>query len=288
MPSLMKLTTILQSPGHGWSESLYFNYVNNDLRSAFLDLAVPTARRVNLLGPGAFLKARRVSLVLDSLGAPAKNKVYLDKTIIKPNLQQVDNNLAAPGVCAMPRIYNADQSRHKVIYLRGIPDAIENNDGTYNPLGADGWQNRLTFYFDGLKGSFGGVSNMGWWGYVPFPAIPITSYSVGSTTEVVTVQLPAGSLAAYSQGQKLNVRFRGVNSAKSVLNGQQVVTVIDGGTCKLTKPLAAGPYVTGGEMILYTRTLVPMSILQMDTISHRKIGTPLLVSPGRLPAKART
>jgi len=287
MPSLQRCTMVFQSPGHGWTETFYYTAAGDDLTTPQTAWVLNAGRRAALLGSSAYIKALRFAIVINAAGQVTKNRSVLRKVKISPNLQQVDNTLAAPGTCAVATFYNADQSRHKLTYLRGIPDDIENNDGTYNPAGAGGWGNRFDNWVELMRINATTIANVGWWGFVPFPPITLVGYTVNATTSVVTVTLPAGALAAYTAGQRIAVRFRGVN-VHSVLNGQQVITVVDDHTARLTKPLAAGPYMGVGEMILYTRTSVPIASASVPFIGSRKLGAPLLVSHGRSPAHQRT
>jgi hypothetical protein len=278
---------IFQSPGKGWTESYFFNYVSDDIKAAFEPMSFLAGRRAQLLGTNAYVKAIRVALVISALGVVQKNKSKLRKIRYDPSPQIVGNQLAEGDVCVLSMLRNADQSRKKASYLRGIPDAIEFDDGTYNPDGAAGWGARYDAYIERMKLIGGGASNLGWWGYVPFPEAAIQTYSVVAATSIVTITMPAGTFAAFDPGKKLSVRIRGVN-VHSVLNGSQVITVVDPATCKITKPLACGPFVSGGEMIIYTRSLIPVADADVPSITTHKTGAPLLESPGRLRARART
>jgi hypothetical protein len=277
--TIHKCTLFFEATTWGWSESYWYNSGTGTHVSTMGELKKLATARAQLLGNGAFVKARRVST--EGVGPDA----YLVYDNITPTFKTdadgkgVVEELDHEDAAVLVRCNNADFRVHKHIFLRGIWDSIDINHGKYAPNAS--WNARMLRFLNALS-----AGQWGWWGVTNrLPKVPMTTYAPIASGQVrITFQeavFPANTI-----DKKVKVRISGVNG-KSVLNGEQLVVPESMTSCVTLKPLGVTPYRFGGYGSYAEYGFIGISSAEDQKIVERKAGAPLLQSRGRQRARAR-
>lgn len=281
--SVQKITLVFDAPGHGWTESHFRVCATDDPNEGLANSTSVGLTRSRLLGTGAQVTYMRSSVEITTVGTPQRGDAQIRKVNYVPNWGQTPQPLDEPDAALMLRWNDAGHQRHKNVYLRGIPDAIDQSYGTYFPAAIAGYSDLLSAYTDQLI-----LGNLyGWLGQNQAGVFDVTGYVSDPATGLVTVTLGGAPFTGAST-QPQQVRFQGINQGNSKLNGLHVVRPSGSNTCKLTKPLALINYQGLGRMTTYTRSFIPYSGYQPRDIHTRRVGAPLLESRGRGRRRATT
>jgi hypothetical protein len=183
---------------------------------------------------------------------------------------------------------DATRSRHKITYLRGIPDEIVVQGGKFRIGGCPGfeaaynnWQMLMT------------TSPLNPWGWKGRPpGAPqkknLLSYVVDAATEQINLTFDGPLFPALDITKKVTVFLSGINAPnKSALNGSQIVIVKTQATATTVKPLSVFPFQAGGHGIYEPPAFVGISFGQPLRIGERKAGRAFFVERGRRPVRAR-
>jgi hypothetical protein len=280
----LKTTFEFAGPQKGWTETYYSQPTGDQTILTALANAeqVALSRRL-LLGDGLKIKAIRVQQVQDAAG----NKIRFvgDTKRYDQGLPGAAQPAAAPDLCVLCDAFKSDFSKHKEIFLRGIWDAVSTNYGTYTPGNAPGWQNNFDSWAAKIV-QFG----YGWLSATPQPVqFTITNY-VQDTDGFVDLTF-SGAIFAAPFGRKGTIRVVGLPSVggRSVLNGPLLVRTIDASHAITVNRIAVTPYAGTGTAYTYGDPLfIQIGGISAETIRTRETGAPLLESPGRQSARART
>jgi hypothetical protein len=269
---------ILNGPGRGWTESYFQVRTDNSLVDAINQFKQVADQRTKLLGDGYNIQGYRAAFVTDDNLVKARGGSYVKLDTLPSTAGNEDGDFSDTAVLVMWK--NLDSTRTKYTYLRGVWDSVVVGEGSF--FDSADWKKN----FNSFKGAItkGGY---GWYGRQPNNTmIPLTSYTVDAG-EVVTFTFPANTFLLADLFKPIPVSFQGIN-VNSRLNGQQVIVPTTLSTAQLKKPLAVGPYVSGGFMRKLTYEFVAITQGIGFRIVSRKTGTPLFVSRGRQRARSRT
>jgi hypothetical protein len=262
-----KVTWFFEGRERGWTESLF--YVTGLGHQQTLEHAkILAIRRVDLLGVECKIKATRVST--EGSGPDA----LLDYEEFKPGSQEP---AAHPDIGVLIRCNNVDDHRWKHIFLRGVWDRIEDNNGDYKRKFKP-WVPLMSAYLAELKNG-----NWCWMGVENTPKVKVTGYTVGADDRI-TYNFAGDVFPDALVGKNSHVRISGVNG-KSRANGLFPVEVITKSSATTVKPHAVGAYRFGGFGVYSTLTPIGIAKAVDQKCCERKAGAPLLESPGRAKAK---
>lgn len=256
----------------GWTEVYYKDTPASNLESV-KDQVIPLAqKRAALSGAETFLDAIRVS----------REGVANDSVITYVPFKGLSTEQSgSPDDALLVRMGNTDNTRHRQMFLRGIYDGLADRGGSFNnayPAFITPWQN---YEAEVVAGGYV-------WPSVD-PATKVRKDLVGYVSDAVervtftTVEpvFPAGKI-----GSTVRVRVSGVNGG-SVLNGSLLVKVLTTTTCQTIEPYATFAYRFGGKLLYSEVTFAVIANVRAQKIVSRQVGSPLLVSRGRLPARSR-
>lgn len=273
MPFRCKVQYIFAAGQKGWSEVFYLEPLSgtfSEAASIALSLRVPRAR---LLGANASMKAVRVQVVQDAAGAKVKRRGDLFQgegfggEPTEPN--------AALDTCLLLDFIDAGQTRHKVMFLGGIWDSIEANNGAYSP--SPDWNARLDVWRTQLV-----AQSFGWVGRTPSAPFAITTY-LQNLDGFVQITSAAGTYTGLPLNTPVQIGIQGLQSTggPSNLNGQLLVRPISATEAITVEQRAVLPYLSGGTVTTYTFAFVKTAAVAAEKIGNRKRGSPLLEPVGR-------
>lgn len=278
MPQVFKGTIIFSGPNHGWTESWYQSRNIGDYTGALADLDTLALQRAQLLGNQNSVTGIRVSAIDAKNDGVANGKKYAPAPA-----QDCDSD--EPDACVVLYAHDQQFQRRKCCFLRGIPDAIDIQFGT---LTTDpcGWQKQLDRWWGRITNK---TNPYGWIGR---PAAgPTRSNVTGYVTDAsgnVTITFATPLFGATPVGTRVKVGLSGINApAKSVLNGQQVVTVAAANSCVTVYPIAVFPFDHGGVGLFSPLEFIPAFDYTLSRIGTRRVGAPLLASRGRQRVRGR-
>lgn len=298
MPFLFKQTLIFDGPGHGWSESLYFERATDDVQAAIADTIDYRNKRRPLLGAECSLIGQRTLVVQDAAGLPIKRRGLTNK--FSPALFGTQSQPAEDTGTSLFVVWSDPTSAFKKpMYLGGAWASIFPNANNYVPVGAwQGFYNSWRQYC--IDHAFG------WRHRIVQNSYTITNYTTNAATGITTYTLrsAASILASFGDRRTVGVEFF---NRRSALDGIQVVIPLaevapvapatDWTTTVATaQPRPSAAFTTPGQMRLYgSEFKTPASAVPQGAVgginperpAGRKRGRPLLVSPGRQPNRVR-
>lgn len=281
--------------GRGWSESWYRDSGGVTSLDANIDFDIQQLwiPRAKLLAGGAAnptLRYVRASWWNDGKRAARPREVNL----VGPSQPAFES--AQPEIAVMARFYDAGDTSVKLVYLRGVPDLVEQQGGKLI-FGGDltPWAAAYTAYAGQILGrQYGWLSTRnivpdgvpdGWYRCVNY-----APYAEGDGRKIAVAldpQFPALPDAVI--GKKIRVRFRGAGGCcPSRLNGEQIVVPVAPRTVVVFRELALLPFDgTPFEMARLTQEHTVATGQQIWRVTTRKTGLPFAVPPGRVPAVPR-
>lgn len=278
--AIHKVTFVFDGRLCGWTESHWVNAIEASHEITLEAAKKLAAKRANLLGVECSIKAIRVST--EGVGPDAMLR-YLRYRPAFPSPNQAPataEKAAQKDVALQVRMENGTHTQHKLIFLRGVWDSIESENGEY--LDNDNF--RVAF------GAYNKILTSGPWGW--FGSTSRTTSKLSNVQRGVNTDSAVFSFAEnlFPDGlahKKVRIRISGVNAGRSNLNGVHVVSVTDRMTCSTDFPLAVANRVEGGRGSYNTYDFIQYATGDDQKIVTRETGAPLLESPGRQPRKAR-
>jgi hypothetical protein len=256
----------------GWTESYYIRNVQTSIPAGKAVLDQLAISRAGLLGAGLYIKALRVQEVEDAANNPVLRvgDTFQGASIVSPNTQQP----AHPDLSLLLDCTTQGLRRHKLIYLGGIWDAIEDNFGTYVPTPT--WTVKLADFISKLI-----TYGYGWRSRIPSMKDTITGYTVDDAgfVTITTTGSPFVDITA----PKFLVNIRGLPTigGQSPLNGERLVTKLANNICKTVESIYVGEFVGTGFLNTFGYTFEQIAAVGAEKIVSRERGAPLLESPGR-------
>lgn len=268
--SVFKSTMIFDGPKHGWTESYYQDVASNSYTVALSNLEALADRRSPMLGRQCRIIGGRVSRV------DRKNDgLSGELNLVGPSGCDSDE----PDACLVVIYRDPDNARHKITFMRGIPDAIDVQFGQFVDTECD-FRAKFQTFANYIS------SPLRTWGWYGRPLIgptrsDITGYTVLPSNQV-TINFAGNLFAGVPLGTRVTINVSGVNTpAKSVLSGQVVVIVDAVNAATTFVPLAVFPYSHGGVALYAPSEFIPIRSATPVRIGTRRVGAPLLSSRGR-------
>lgn len=277
---IFKGTIIFAGPAHGWTESYLLNNAEEDYTGSMTKLRSLGTLRARLLGESCRLIGLRISQ--EGVRYDALSQAVNYPSGRGPYLPGWPSD--APDAALLIRCEDILRRRHKNIFLRGIPDDLDQQFGQYTPLLVPGWSEAFSAWQLQLTSD-----QWGWSGGVAAGAnrSPIQSItSPGGGRVLITTfgpLVPAGLV-----GSGISVRGSGINKpGVSVLNSQMVVTVITQNSFLTNQPYAFFVGSSGGFLSWSAKEFVGIRDTKPLRIVTRRVGAPLLASRGRRKTRAK-
>jgi len=269
----LRVTFIFNMGQYSWTESWWKNFSSPNFDSA-RDICIPLAqKRAVMLGENASIVAIRISNAED-VGRQGKT-YYVEINGLTAQ------GCTAPAVALNISVGDQNNENQKLVQFRGFWDSYELGGGLVNRGDAD-----FLGAFNSWK-AYLFAQSFGWRGIVSQQQFTITTYTVSSAGKVVLTTGEPMIPGLGAPGVKRKGRISGLNG-KSVLNGQQIIRVLDANTAELTKPTAATAFISQGTLTVPAYTLRVATNALIQRVGKRQAGRPLLVSRGRRPARPRT
>lgn len=276
-----KLDLVFQAGGRGWQETYYRTWAGPGFASAVTVATTLAQKRIALSGSPVNIKAYRIT---DPLQEGVQGQaVYFNPPIITP-IGAGEAGASDPSTAIVTSWRVDDGELGRRIWLRGVWDDAVNNFGTLQGGPYASWFNKFQTYVTyALQQGFGwmrrpraGVRLQVSYDYDLDPTIPKFTF-IGNffdDSQINTYQL---------------VRFSGFNGKRSPLNRELIVYVSSRTACVAAEPIAAGPQTNPGRAIRYgTPVFVAATAITVDRVGRRNPGAPLLATPGRRRARARS
>lgn len=286
-----KLDLVFEANGRGWQETYYADFGVPDFDGVSGYAEKLASLRVLMSAAPVQIKAWRVSDPLTT-GRQGISR-YFNPRKAAPEWAPT-TGAADPSTAVNVGFLKVATNQNRRISVRGVPDDIVTDFGELRGPQYAAWKDGpFAAWVQCLLGNAGNFGNRryGWFSRLPLnvPAGEVTyTFAVGAWYP--TLNLPADFFALEDKGQKRYVRISGVNGGQSRLNGEQVVYVVERNQARLVKPLALGPMVTPGLMQRYATlpTFIEADRINVEKAGRRAPGRPLLVTPGRARATARS
>ena len=278
MPT-MKCTLFFDQGRNGWTESYFLDGGLLSYAMASAQTKALAVLRAKMCGEETTIIGSRVSDITK------KGDGWPDSFEIKG---RQDCESDSPDVTAVALMRNVVGDRHKIIFMRGIPDEVVRFGGDYD-FTACGFLDAFNSFAAEL---FSSVRNWGWLGR-PDAGImkaAVTNYSIAAAPQnTVTITFATPLFTPDVVGTKQTVFFSGINAPqKTALKGNQIVKVESLTVCTLVFPMALFPYVNGGKATWAPSQFNKFGVgPKLLRISERKAGRNFFVQPGRLPARGR-
>lgn len=278
MPFRCKCTWIFEGPQKGWTESLYLEPLTQTFGEAATltnNLCVP---RAALLGRECAIKAFRVQIVEDAANLKVKRR---GDTIQRPVFGYPGEPASDADLALLCDFTDAQLTRHKSLFLRGIWDSISQSYGGYHPSPA--WEARFDVWRTQLI-----ASGFGWVGRNPSNPSNVTGY-VQTDTGFVEITCADAIFTGFPAFVPIQVNVQGVLSkgGPSNLNGTLLVKPISTTKCQTVKQRAVLPFVDGGTLRTLSYVMVKTAQVGPEKIVTHETGAPLLESRGRQRDRSR-
>lgn len=298
MPFLFKQTMIFEGPGHGWTESVYFQRATDDVQAAIDFTLDYRNKRRPLLGAQCSIIGQRTVIVQDDTGAPVR-RVGLPNTFgqVLTGTQAQDSEDTGTSLEVM---WSDPTSKYKkIMYLGGVWASIFPRANVYVPAGA--WTGFFNSWVTACK-----TLGFGWRRRIIANSYQISNYTTDAASGITTYTIKSAASVLADFGDKRTVSVEFFND-RNALDGVQVVVPVSEAapvapetkwttTLKTAKPRPSKAFTTPGQMRLFSSAFVtpqaavaqgPEGSINPIRPVGRKRGRPLLVSAGRLPNRVR-
>ncbi len=265
--------------GTGWQEVHYWNSSTDapnlqDRLSSMVDVIAPA--RALILGLDCAVIGARASYPRPGAVASLSKSCWYPGN---PEQSGCSQALSLAGTWS-----DSSTTRQKVTHLRGFWDNVETN-GEYHPEGgaAYNWEPKLEAWKQTMIA--------GGYGWPSKDAATSASGQVLSFSELpsghVEFVLGDAGMPQATVGKTVTVRISRLNSGKSVLNGEMLVTVTSTNLLTSVKQIATGPFTGRGKFLYRSTMFVPYFQMHSLKLGRRQQGRPFGQLPGRSATRAR-
>ncbi len=281
-----KLDLIMQAGGKGWRETYYRNFSGGF--GTVLTVANTLAQKRALLnGQPVLIEAYSISdpLTPGRQGQSVYfNPPYQGAPDAVTGIGGIAGGAAGPSVSINVEFLNEAANASRRIQLRGVWDDAITHFNQLESTAYAGWYSQFLAWRSYLL-----QQQFGWMRRAPLKESFVAySFAVNQQFPTFTFDDPAFFDAA-EEGKYLSLRFSKFNGGKSVLNREIVVQVTGPAEAQAARPIAAGPMITEGKAIKYSApAFVGADNIGVSRVGRRATGRPLLRTPGRSGARART
>lgn len=290
MSFLYKYTFSANVPGHGLSETLYFERADDNVDAAVVSVNDVTTKRIRLLGKQGKAVAVRVQLILDNDNPDVEilRRGRLVKFAFDQGFGTQANNCCEPNVSLQVAFTTANFTRRKLLMMGGAWAGIFPAVDTYDPnFGA--WASYFGQWIQACQ-----AIPFGWLGNSDNPVkYKVTGYVQDPISGLVTftVQAPGITWPNNTDAVSLNID---VPLTRSPLDGKHLVSHSSATTFTTLKPIGVRPYPPGQLIQVWIDTdefvsLAPIppsnapGRIDGQNAVTRKRGRPTYASRGRLP-----
>lgn len=277
---VMKLDLIFECNGRGWRETYYRNW-ESQLPGAVLKTAQTlAAKRAALSGKGVQIKAYSIT---DPLAVGRQGESVPFNPRYEGFELTADTGAVGPSV-AVNILWADDITRlHRRQWMRGVWDLAIHKWDQMDDENFGSWMAEFAKYREYVL-----AKGFGWLNR-PRAQEAACSYTYNADEVAPTFTFATAFFDAGDVGKFQSVRFSKFNGSNSPLNRELVVRVVDTTHCVAALPIAAGPMTTQGKCIRYgTPTFVAATNIGVGRVGRRAPGAPLLHTPGRSKARARS
>lgn len=290
MPFTIKTTMNFAGQEQGWSETFFWSQSTTNLETAEQTILPIAQKRAKCLAAGYILTIVRNAVVVTDTNQRVKRRT----DILEPRYPGVSTWApATPNLALLLTWQNADNTKKKSMYMRGIPAGLGDIGKQVN-TGYSTWYGAFQAWRSAMI-----LLPAGWLeteATAPNTAV-IESYTINATTGIVTFTLKAPGIA-FPGGQGFRQRVWVSLPGKSPLDGYVVIIPGAGLTVTTADPIGVHPFEAGqfGIMQLRTSNLVtlgpitgqgPAGQIHPQRIITHKTGRPSYASRGRAPARPK-
>lgn len=278
---VFKLDLIFEAGGRGWEETYYRTFPNSDFASAFGVADTLAAKRIVLSAAPVVIKAYRLQ---DPLTPGRQGSVFYFNPVKAATAGPDQKGAASPDTTINTTWVENATNASRTLGLRGIWDAAITNFNSLNDPSYAAWYAEFVKYAGYLK-----QQGFGWLKRTATHRNVIVTYSIAVNPLVPVFTFPPGKLAWTGEPYFTTIRLSRFNGSSSELNRELVVKVTSETTAEAAAPIAVGPMITGGRAIIYgTPTFAAADVIGVTRVGRRAPGAPLLFTPGRRRARARS
>lgn len=271
--TLVKGKLCFEQSGYGWTENYFQETSDDTLTTSFASLEKIATKRAACLAAEATITFITISAETDtgdSIVGNFKNTPYTGNSQF---------HSANPFTALLVRRRGQTGNNRSQVYLRGIPDDLEQNGGKFTPAEVPDW----TKYLDAFTASM--RANAEAWGFLgrhptnSGKALVQTITQNANGQPVVTFKTNLFTDPA-EIGKKVRLSLSGVQGAASV-NGTRVVVPTSQTVAEFIDRIPMFPYTGGGTGRVSRPGLVVIHNQTPLRIVSRKPGAPLFRSRGR-------
>jgi len=270
---------VMQCGGKGWKE-IYYRVSSGSIETTRTIAETLASKRAFCNGADVLIEACTVT---DPISAGRQGVVWY----FNPNKNGVDGQTSGgavgPSVSINIGYRNNAQNLTRRIQMRGVWDTAVTFFNQLNTPAYANWFSQfaqLRSYL--LNQNFGWITR-------PRAAVSQCSYVIPTDTELPQFTFQSDFFPEEEVNTFQSVRFSRFNGSNSVLNRELVVFVTSRFQATSSLPLAAGPMTAPGRCLRYgAPEFVGADDIGVERVGRRATGRPLLRTPGRSRARART
>lgn len=280
-----KLDLIMQANGKGWRET-YYRQFSGDIGSVNTVAVTLAEKRAALNGNPVVIEAYSVSDPLTP-GRQGESFYFNPPIVAAPPLVAISTaatGAASPSASINIRWLSSVNNATRRTQMRGILDGAITDFNQLESAAYGAWYKAfLTLRTYLLQQQFG-------WIRTPQLKESVVSYAFVGAAQVPTFTFSDETFFDVLLKDKfVSLRFSKFNGSRSPLNRELVCQVTSQNTAVAAVPIAAGPMTTVGKAIQYgTPVFVAADNIGVERVGRRATGRPLLRTPGRARAKARS
>jgi hypothetical protein len=272
----LQYTFIFDMPGHGFTETHWRESSGGEtLLQSFTIGQELGRRRQEMSGEETILQAVRIA------NGELEGRVGTSQYNSIPG--KSGKGSAASNVAMNILIATTNNAQTKQTQFRGFWDDEEITGGA--PLKSAAFMTAFNSW-----ASYFVAQAFGWRGQSADTTFTVVGYTTAASG-ITSIQIEGDVSGSLPLNRPKSVRFSGINSGRSQLNGEQVVifkgfaagvSVVD------TKfPIATTPFNQEGVLHVYSYTLRDADACSIQRVGKRQAGAPLLRSRGRGPKRLR-
>jgi len=269
-------TAFFQCNEQGWTETYFRDSGGVTDLAAIADFDRNTIwqKRANCLALPSKIVSQRVSL--DTvLGDSVLNYITIAGNAA---FESEDASTAV-----LVRLGNADNTRRKNVFFRGVNDGAIINGGEFTGPGRTAIQGAFDSFFGALI-----ANSYGWKGTLAKVEMDVDGWTFDTANRIVFTVDPT-NFPVLANGQKVTWRGKDMGAGRpSKLNTNIPLLNIGNNTVRTAKPTASFPYPgVGPKFVRRTYDLIVAANNRYQKVSTRKAGKLSHVQAGRAPVQPR-
>lgn len=276
-----KLDLVFEAQGRGWEETYYKNFSASSFGGVNAEVSALADKRILLSADPVVIKAYRVS---DPLTSGKQGQAFYFNPKKNPGGAGGAEGSATPSAAINVEFISNTNNSTRRIQMRGIWDAAIRH---YADLDSPSYGNWYTYFLQWR--TYVLQQGYGWLSRPQVGDSVQVTYNYDIDPLIPEFTFPADWFPADQVNKFRPVRFSRFNGSSSPLNRELIVFVTARNKAVAAAPIAAGPMISPGRAIRYgTPTLVVADNIGVSKVGRRAPGAPLLHTPGRARARARS